>query len=269
MGAKTIMVQGTSSNAGKSVLTTALCRILQQKGLKVAPFKAWNMSQNSHTTGEGLEIGVAQGVQSELLGIQARGEFNPIFLKAGPNRTLKLYVKGQLRGEPKPEDFKAFALPIIEGSLRSLMASYDVVVIEGAGSPVELNIKEREVANMSVAKLVDAPVLIVADVDRGGALAGIVGTIDLFEKAERKLVIGSVLNRFRGDLEILKPGCTIVQEYTGVPVVGVIPYSKNLIFPAEDGEGARGALGPKFDDFVEEVRSGLDLDYIFARMGVL
>ena len=269
MVAKTIMIQGTTSNAGKSILATALCKIFADQGLRVAPFKAWNMSQNSHVTRNGLELGVAQGLQAELLGLKVSGEYNPIFLKASGHGQTQLYVLGKPWDQPLQESFQDFAWPIIQGSLSCLMANYDVVVIEGAGSPGELNIKHREVANMRVAKLVDAPVLIVADVDRGGALAGIIGTIDLLESDERDLVIGSVLNKFRGDLEIMKPGCRVIEEYTRLPVVGVIPYCEDHGFPEEDGESLASFSKVDFFDFTDQVRASLDLEYIYEQVGVV
>lgn len=269
MVAKTIMIQGTTSSAGKSMLATALCKIFADQGFRVAPFKAWNMSQNSHITRDGIEIGVVQGLQAELLGLKVSGEHNPIFLKASGHGQTQLYVQGELWDQPLQGSFQDFAWPIIQESLFHLMANYDVVVIEGAGSPVELNIKHREVANMRVAKLVDSPVLIVADVDRGGALAGIIGTIALLEADERDLVIGSVLNKFRGDLEIMKPGCRIIEEYTRLPVVGVIPYCEAHGFPEEDGKSLGTFSKVDYFSFVDQVRASLDLEYIYEQMGAV
>ena len=273
MDAKTIMIQGTTSNAGKSVIATALCHIFAANGFKVAPFKAWNMSTNSYKSKTGLEIGVAQGLQAEMLGLEIIGAMNPLFLKPMGKGKTEVYVKGRLLEQPIQGSFKDFAWPIIQESLGQLREEYDVVVIEGSGSPVELNIKEREVSNMRVAKLAQAPVLIVADIHRGGALAGVVGTIDLFDSDERELVIGSILNKFRGDLEILKPGCEVIQEYTGLPVVGVIPHYENHGLGEEDSAGGTSPgtstySEADFSGFVAEVRANLDLTYIYKKMGL-
>lgn len=261
MGAKTIMVQGTTSNAGKSVLSTALCAIFAAHGLRTAPFKAWNMSSNSYVSKDGLEIARSQGIQAEVIGIEATGDMNPFFLKPTGDGNLQIMMRGKPLQTKYARSFRDFALPIIEESLLRLAANYDVVVMEGAGSPVELNMKQNEVANMAVARLVQAPVLIVADINRGGSLAGIIGTFDLLEPEEKKLVIGSVLNKFRGDPEILKPGCQVIEEHTKLPVVGVIPFAKNHGVGQEDD--ANDLAG-----FVAQVREHLDLDYICRCMGL-
>ena len=273
MAAKAIMIQGTTSNAGKSALAAALCRIFAESGLRVAPFKAWNMSANSYTTKTGLQIGVAQGIQADILGLEPTGMMNPIFLKPCVNGKTEVYIRGELRKEAIQDSFKDYAWPIIQESLQELQETFDVLVLEGAGSPVELNIKSKEVANMRVARYANAPVLLVADVHRGGALAGVIGTFDLLEPEEKGPVIGSVLNKFRGDLEILKPGCAIIKEYTGLPVVGVIPHCQSHGLAEEDG--AEGRLGDErfseqdFSGFVATVRENLDLEYIYTKMGLV
>lgn len=273
MAAKTIMIQGTTSNAGKSVLAAALCRIFAESGLRVAPFKAWNMSANSYTTKTGLQIGVAQGIQAEILGLEPTGIMNPIFLKPCGNGKTEVYIRGELMEEVIQGSFKDFAWPIIQESLQDLQETFDVLVLEGAGSPVELNIKSKEVANMRVARYANAPVLLVADVHRGGALAGVIGTFDLLEPKEKSLVIGSVLNKFRGDIEILRPGCTVITEYTGLPVVGIIPHVAKHGLPEEDGAEMLGEekrfSDNDFSGFVATVRENLDLEYIYTKMGLV
>ena len=171
MAAKTIMIQGTTSNAGKSVLAAALCRIFAESGLRVAPFKAWNMSANSYTTKTGLQIGVAQGIQAEILGLEPTGMMNPIFLKPCGNGKTEVYIRGELMEEAIQGSFKDFAWPIIQESLQELQETFDVLVLEGAGSPVELNIKSKKLLICGWLGA-NAPVLLVADVHRGGALAG-------------------------------------------------------------------------------------------------
>lgn len=275
MSAKTIMIQGTTSNAGKSVLATALCAIFAAHGLRTAPFKAWNMSSNSYVSKDGLEIARSQGIQAEVIGIEATGDMNPFFLKPQGNGSSQIMVRGKPLRTKYAGGFRNFALPIIEESLLRLTANYEVVVMEGAGSPVELNMKQNEVANMAVARLVQAPVLIVADINRGGSLAGIIGTFDLLEPREKKLVIGSVLNKFRGDPEILKPGCQVIEEHTKLLVVGVIPFAKDHGVGQEDGAFLdqepilkNGHDVHDFAGFVAQVREHLDFDYICQCMGL-
>lgn len=238
MPAKTLMVQGVASHAGKSVIVTALCRIFAQDGYRVAPFKAWNMALNSYVTRDGLEIGRAQGVQAEAAGIDAACDMNPFLLKPKGNMTSQVIMRGRPRadvdsGEGR-RNFVEIALPVIRESLEKLRGEFDIVVIEGAGSPAEINLRDRDVANMRVAKMVDAPVLLVADIDRGGALAAIVGTLILLPEDERRYVVGSVLNRFRGDVGILRPGIEALERRTGKPVLGVVPYMDGCLMDEED-----------------------------------
>ncbi|NPV52684.1 MAG: cobyric acid synthase [Firmicutes bacterium] len=238
MPAKALMIQGVASNVGKSVLATALCRIFAQDGYRVAPFKAWNMALNSYVTRDGLEIGRAQGVQAEAAGVEATADMNPFLLKPKGNMTSQVIMRGRPwadvdAGEGR-RDFVNVALPVIEESLGRLRTQFDIIVIEGAGSPAEINLRDRDVANMRVAKMANAPVLLVADIDRGGALAAIVGTLTLLPEDERGLVAGSVLNKFRGDFEILRPGIEILERRTGKPVVGVVPYIDESLIDEED-----------------------------------
>lgn len=266
MMAKTIMVQGTTSNAGKSVVATALCQIFAEQGLRVAPFKAWNMSRASYQTNCGLEIGVAQGLQAELLGIEVTGDLNPVFLKAKGSGQIEVYLQGKLSERAERQSLQSIAWPLIQDSFQQLRQEYDFIVLEGAGSPVELNIKERDLANMSVAKLANSPVLLVADIDRGGALAGIIGTIDLLPYDERNLVLGSVLNKFRGDPLILEPALNVIEDYTTLPVLGVLPYYPQHGLAVEDGERIPFQGEADFAGFVQQVRERVDLDYIFCKL---
>lgn len=235
---KAIMIQGTASHVGKSVLVTALCRILRQDGLRVAPFKAQNMSLNSYVTPDGREIARAQAVQAEAAGVPAEAIMNPILLKPGADSRSQVVVLGQPRGEAEARQYRERDVPVlarlVEESLRQLLGRFDAVVIEGAGSPAEVNLRDRDLANMYVASLADAPVLLVADIDRGGMLAAVVGTLALLEPDERDRVAGLVVNKFRGDLELLRPGLEFLTRHTGKPVLGVLPYIRESLVDDED-----------------------------------
>jgi adenosylcobyric acid synthase len=238
MNGKAIMVQGTASHVGKSVLVTALCRIFRQDGLRVAPFKAQNMSLNSYVTPDGREIALAQAVQAEAAGVPAEAVMNPILLKPGAESRSQVVVLGRPLGEAEARQYRERHVPalakVVEESLRELLGRFDVVVIEGAGSPAEVNLRDRDLTNMYVASLVDAPVLLVADIDRGGMLAAVVGTLALLEPHERDRVAGLVVNKFRGDPELLRPGLEFLSRHTGKPVLGVLPYIPELLVDDED-----------------------------------
>jgi adenosylcobyric acid synthase len=230
MTAKSIMLQGTASNVGKSILATAFCRIFVQDGYRVAPFKGWNMALNSYVTRQGGEIGIAQAIQAQAAKVDITVDMQPFLLKPKGEGQSQVIKHGRpladLSLQEQDGDYRSYALSEIESSLEKLTEEFEVIVLEGAGSPAEINIKEQDLANMNVAKMRNTPVLLVADVDRGGALASVVGTIELLPPEERELVAGVILNKFRGDLELLKPGLDIIEEETGIPVVGVIPYFK-------------------------------------------
>ncbi len=226
--AKCIMVQGTMSGAGKSLLATALCRIFHQDGWRVAPFKSQNMALNSYITRDGLEMGRAQVAQAEAAGREPDVRMNPILLKPSSDVGSQLIVGGEVRGQYRAVDYfrmKRGLIPDILAAYESLAAENDVIVIEGAGSPAEINLKADDIVNMGLAKLVDAPVVLVGDIDRGGVFAQLYGTVALLEPEERARIVGTIINKFRGDVEILRPGLTMLEEKTGLPVLGVIPYT--------------------------------------------
>ena len=225
--AKRIMVQGTMSGAGKSLLCAALCRIFAQDGYRVAPFKSQNMALNSFVTRDGLEMGRAQVVQAQAAGIEPDVRMNPILLKPSSDTGSQVIVGGEVRGQMSAADYfkmKRQLIPDILAAFNSLSEDVDIVVIEGAGSPAEINLKADDIVNMGLAKLVDAPVLLAGDIDRGGVFAQLYGTVALLEQEERARIAGLVINKFRGDVEILRPGLAMLEEKTGLPVLGVVPY---------------------------------------------
>lgn len=224
-----IMVQGTMSGAGKSLLVCALCRILARDGLSVAPFKSQNMALNSYVTEDGLEMGRAQVVQAQAAGLKPDVRMNPILLKPSSDTGSQLIVAGEVRGHYAARDYfrmKRTLIPDIMDAYTSLAAENDVIVIEGAGSPAEINLRDDDIVNMGLAELVDAPVLLVGDIDRGGVFAQLYGTVALLREDERARVVGTVINKFRGDVEILRPGLAQLEELTGIPVLGVIPWTR-------------------------------------------
>ena len=227
--AKCIMVQGTMSGAGKSLLCAALCRIFAQDGYKTAPFKSQNMALNSFVTRDGLEMGRAQVVQAQAAGVEPDVRMNPILLKPSSDIGSQVIVNGEVRGNmPAKEYFryKRALIPDILQAYNSLAEEFDIIVIEGAGSPAEINLKADDIVNMGLARLVDAPVLLAGDIDRGGVFAQLYGTVELLEPEERARIQGLVINKFRGDVEILRPGLSMLEEKTHLPVVGVVPYLK-------------------------------------------
>lgn len=245
--AKTIMVMGTCSNAGKSVLTAGICRILKQDGYKVAPFKAQNMALNSYITRDGMEMGRAQVMQAEACQIEPDCRMNPILLKPTSDQGSQVIVNGEVYGNISAKDFykeKGKLRENIREAFESLAAEYDVIVIEGAGSPAEINLKEDDLVNMGMANMADAPVLLVGDIDRGGVFASLAGTMLLFDEEEKKRVKGVIINKFRGDVTILEPGLDMLEDIIHVPVAGVVPYME-LDLDDEDSltdrfEGRRG-----------------------------
>ena len=226
--AKNIMIQGTMSNAGKSLLAAGLCRIFKQDGYRVAPFKSQNMALNSFITEAGGEMGRAQVVQAEAAGVKPDVRMNPILLKPTTDVGSQVIVNGVAMGNMRAMEYyrrKREFIPQILEAYNGLAAENDIIVIEGAGSPAEINLKQQDIVNMGMAELVDAPVLLVGDIDRGGVFAQLYGTIALLEENERKRIKGTVVNKFRGDRAILQPGIDILEKICGVPVAGVIPYT--------------------------------------------
>ena len=225
--AKAIMVQGTMSNAGKSLLTAGLCRIFKQDGYKVAPFKSQNMALNSFITEEGLEMGRAQVMQAEAAGITPSVYMNPILLKPTNETGSQVIVNGEVLGTMSAREYFAYKknlIPEVKKAYDKLASEYDIVVIEGAGSPAEINLKREDIVNMGMAKTAKAPVLLVGDIDRGGVFAQLIGTVMLLEEDEREIVKGIIINKFRGDKTILDPGIEMLEKKSGIPVVGVAPY---------------------------------------------
>ena len=237
MPAKVLMLQGTGSSVGKSLLTTALCRLLHRQGVRVVPFKAVNMSNNASVTREGGEIATAQAVQAKACGIEPAVEMNPVLLKPTADHSSQVIVLGRPVGLVLAADFRHLRETLwaaIESSLKALIDSYEFVVIEGAGSPAEINLQETDLANMAVARQADAPVILVADIDRGGAFASMIGTLDLLEGPDRERVKGFLINKFRGDAALLQPGLDWLEKRTGRPVLGVIPFLQEIRIPEED-----------------------------------
>lgn len=235
---RTIMVQGTSSDVGKSILVTALCRIFTQDGYRVRPFKSQNMSLNSYVTPDGKEIGRAQGVQADACGVPATTDMNPILLKPKGDMTSQVVVHGKPFADLDARTYRESYLPqaesIVKDALERLRAEADIVVLEGAGSPAEINLKDRDIVNMRAAAWADAPVILAADIDRGGVFASIVGTLEILTPEERDRVAGFIINKFRGDVSLLKPGLDWLEERTGKPVLGVVPYLPELGIEDED-----------------------------------
>lgn len=225
--AKVIMIQGTMSNVGKSVVAAGLCRIFHQDGYKVAPFKSQNMALNSFITKEGLEMGRAQVMQAEAAGVEPSVAMNPILLKPTNDIGSQVIVNGEVLGTMNARDYfrmKKSLIPDIMKAYNKLDEAYDIIVIEGAGSPAEINLKSDDIVNMGMAKLANAPVLLVGDIDRGGVFAQLYGTVALLEEEEKNLIKGLIINKFRGDKTILDPGVEMLEKLTGLPVIGVTPY---------------------------------------------
>lgn len=239
--AKVIMVQGTMSGVGKSLIVAGLCRIFKQDGYRVAPFKSQNMALNSYITEDGLEMGRAQVMQAEAAGIKPNCNMNPILLKPTNNTGSQVIVNGRVLGNMGAVEYFAYKkqlIPEIMKAYRELDREYDIIVIEGAGSPAEINLKENDIVNMGMAKLVHAPVILVGDIDRGGVFAQLLGTLMLLEEDERAIIGGLVVNKFRGDKTILDPGIKLLEEKSGKRVVGVVPYTE-LSIDDEDSQTDR------------------------------
>ena len=235
--AKALMVQGTGSHVGKSLLVTAFCRILKQEGYSVAPFKAQNMALNSYVTEDGGEMGRAQVVQAEAAEIKPTVDMNPILIKPQSDIGAQVIIQGRVIGNYSAVEYHKYkreAIKSVRDSYNRLSKEYDIILIEGAGSPAEINLKKHDIVNMKIAKMAGAPVLIVCDIDRGGVFASLVGTMELLTASERDIVKGFIINKFRGDIDLLKPGLTFIKKKTGISVLGVVPYFKDISIPDED-----------------------------------
>lgn len=251
-----LMLQGTSSHVGKSILVAALCRIFKEQGLRVAPFKAQNMALNSFVTRDGGEIGRAQAFQAEAAGVTPSVDMNPILLKPTSDMGSQIIIHGKVYGNMKAQEyhrFKKTAARYVTESYRRLAQGHDVIVIEGAGSPAEMNLRENDIANMGMAEMADAPVILIGDIDRGGVFASLVGTLELLTPSERKRVKGFIINKFRGDIELLKPGVDFLENKTGLPVFGVVPYLKDIILPDEDGVALEDSMQYTVDSRQEKI----------------
>ena len=278
--AKTIMIQGTMSSAGKSLLTTGLCRVFRQDGYRVAPFKSQNMSNYAFAMEDGREMSRAQVVQAEAAGIAPSVEMNPILLKPVTDMGSLVIVNGESRGHMRAAEYfqyKTTLIPDIMRAFETLSARYDIIVIEGAGSPAEINLKQNDIVNMGLAKMTNSPVLLVGDIDCGGVFAQIVGTLVLLEDGERNRIKGTVINKFRGDIEILRPGLAMLEEKSGKPVVGVLPYLEvdieeedslirgSQVKPKATGKADKAAYKEtQYDILAAAVREHLDMPFVYS-----
>lgn len=268
--AKTLMVQGTASTVGKSTLVTGLCRIFAQDGWRVAPFKAQNMALNSWVTSNGGEIGRAQAVQAEAAGIEPTVEMNPILIKPEGHSRSQIILMGRPLASMEAREYyrdRGKILPVIEQALMKLRQEYDLIIIEGAGSPVELNLVANDLVNMRIARIADAAVLLVGDIDRGGIFASLLGTLMLLEPEDRARVKGLVVNKFRGDLSLWRPGEQLLVERSGVPVLGTVPFFKDIHIAEEDtvalDEGSAMLLRPSSQS------AGRQLEIVIVRLPYL
>lgn len=278
----TLMVQGTTSDAGKSTVVAALCRLLKRQGVRVAPFKPQNMALNSAVTADGGEIGRAQALQAIAAGLAPHTDMNPVLLKPSSDIGAQVIIHGKVRAEMNARDYhqyKTVAMQAVLESHQRLLAQYDCVVVEGAGSPAEINLRDRDIANMGFAEAVDCPVILVADIDRGGVFAHIVGTLSCLSESERARTIGFVINRFRGDIALLEPGLEWLEQQTGKPVLAVLPYLHGLFLDAEDAvqpvQASQGAFRvvvpslPRMSNHTDfdALRAHPDVDLRFVRQG--
>ena len=233
------MVLGTASHSGKSIITAALCRILADDGWRVAPFKAQNMSLNSAATPDGREIGRAQALQAEACRIPACAEMNPVLIKPSSDTGSQIVLLGRVWGQVTAADYHTRRVedlfPVVLESYEKLASDYEVIVLEGAGSPAEINLREHDIVNMRMARAANAACLLVGDIDRGGVFASLLGTLELLEPSERALIRGYAINKFRGDISLLRPGLTMMEPRLGIPCAGVVPYLHDLGLDEEDG----------------------------------
>jgi len=274
--AKVIMIQGTASDSGKSVTTAALCRIFRQDGYKTAPFKSQNMSSFSHLMPDGREMSTAQAMQAEAAKIPPDPRMNPVLLKPTSDMGSEVIVNGESLGNmPAGEyfEYKKTLFSKIMDAYQSLAREHDIIVIEGAGSPAEINLKRDDIVNMGLAKRVGAPVLLVGDIDRGGVFAALYGTVKLLEPDEQAMIKGLIINKFRGDIEILKPGLEMIEDLVNIPVTGVVPYAPFDIDDEDSLSGSRRTetvsaeyKDAQYDLLADTVRAALDMDSIYKML---
>lgn len=278
-----LLVAGTTSDAGKSMVVAGLCRLLARKGIRVAPFKAQNMSNNSAVTVDGGEIGRAQAMQARAAGLAPHTRFNPILLKPGSDRTSQLVVRGRVVDTVGAKDYfthRERLATVVADELAALRSEFDVVICEGAGSPAEINLRATDLANMGLARAANLPVILVGDIDRGGLLAHLFGTVAVLEPEDQQLISGFVVNKFRGDPALLAPGLTQLEALTGRPTYGVIPYDDGLWLDAEDSLSVHGAVGvsqpPRGDDWLRvaavrlpRISNSTDIEALACEPGVL
>ena len=278
---KAIMIQGTMSNVGKTLITAGLCRILRQDGYSVAPFKSQNMSLNSFVTEEGLEMARAQVIQAEAAGIVPNVLMNPILLKPVSDIGSEVIVNGELRANMKAGEYFAYRktlVPDIKRAFNTLADQHDIIVIEGAGSPAEINLKENDIVNMGLARMTDASVLLAGDINRGGVFAQLVGTLVLLDDEERDMVKGLIINKFRGDMELFRPGITMLEEKSGKPVIDTIPYisvdieeedslserpSIRKIISTPDNSDTSAYKEEQYNKLAAAIRGNLDMGFIY------
>ena len=279
MGA--IMVQGTTSSAGKSILCTALCRILKQDGMKVYPFKSQNMSSKYHKTKEGKMIAIAQALQAWAAGLEPHENMNPILLVPNSDLSSRLIINGDDSGKTTSADYfrnKAVLREMITERYKEIESLNELVIIEGAGSPAEINLNKDDIVNMGMAKIADAPVILVTDIDRGGSFAAVYGTVMLLEQEDRRRIKGIVFNKFRGDISLLESGIEMLEKLIDIPVVGIIPYIDLNIEDedtltdktkkCEDGSQTWDELEEELEKLAEVVRANIDMDIIYKLAGV-
>ena len=278
-----LLVAGTTSDAGKSMVVAGLCRLLARKGIRVAPFKAQNMSNNSAVTVEGGEIGRAQAMQARAAGLAPSIRFNPVLLKPGSDRTSQLVVRGQVIDTVSAADYfthRDRLATVVADELHSLRSEFDAVICEGAGSPAEINLRATDLANMGLARAAELPVILVGDIDRGGLLAHLHGTVAVLEPDDQRLISGFVVNKFRGDPGLLAPGLEQLRQLTGRPTYGVIPYSDGLWLDTEDSLSVKGSLGvpqpPRGTDWLHvaairlpRISNSTDVEALACEPGVL
>jgi adenosylcobyric acid synthase len=256
MKISTLMVQGTTSDAGKSTVAAALCRLLYRQGVKVVPMKPQNMALNSAVTTDGGEIGRAQALQALAAGLAAHTDMNPVLLKPSSDIGAQVIIHGKVRADMDARDYdqyKSIAMQAVLESYQRLQQQYDTIIVEGAGSPAEVNLRARDIANMGFAEAVDCPVILVADIDRGGVFAHFIGTLACLSESEQNRIVGFVINRFRGDISLLEPGLEWLQEKTGKPVLAVLPYLHGLMLDAEDAIQPSQSSSGKFKVIVPAI----------------